>query len=355
MAREFSLFPPPGVQYSFIKPRPSRFRAIRSPIKGFLQRYDAEPGGLVEAVLSPVYTDSRWLYSVANLQEAMAFNLFGCPVPRAARVSYIKNLLIRDNFKKLVFWSRAGAETLRTYGGIEDEKLLRKVTVVYPSIRDVPDDLIRFDDRGASLLFSGDFFRKGGVNVVDAFERAQRTYPSIRLRLCCDEAIDFNTRDADLRAEYLGKIGRNDAITLGRIPRDELIRDILPTTDIFLSPTYVEAFGYAILEAMAFGIPVISTTHFAIPEMVEHGTSGFLIDTKPFDCERLFRGYVVNRIPREFSEYMTDHVFRFLSELLESAELRMRMGLAGLAIARTRFSPEERNSQMLEIYREALR
>lgn len=47
------------------------------------------------------------------------------------RIGYIKRLLLRDNFKKLIFWSQAGKDTLHTYGGIDDERILEKVAVVY--------------------------------------------------------------------------------------------------------------------------------------------------------------------------------------------------------------------------------
>jgi glycosyltransferase involved in cell wall biosynthesis len=119
-------------------------------------------------------------------------------------------------------------------------------------------------------------------------------------------------------------------------------------------PTYVEAFGMAIVEAMAFGIPVIATNHFAIPEMVEDGVSGLLIDTRRFDCEQLFRGYIVREIPEDFRTHVTETFFGHLCRLIESIDLRRSIGLAGLEVVRTRFSFEQRNARILEIYRQAL-
>jgi glycosyltransferase involved in cell wall biosynthesis len=355
MAHEVSQFPPLGVVFSFLRPRPPSFRVLRSPLKGQFHRVDAGDNDLIEAVLTPVFTKDRWVYSLECFQAPTAFSLLGCPLPRSVRAAWVKRLLLRENCKKLVFWSQVGMGTLRTYAGIDDKRLLKKAAVVYPAVRVVPDDLIRYNDGDVTVLFSGDFFRKGGVNVVDAFERAQRLYPSITLRLCCDERMDFNTRNAALREEYLHRIRRNDRILVDRIPRDELVHHVLPRTDIYLLPTYAEAFGFAILEAMAFGIPVISTNHFAIPEMVQHGVSGFLIDTSRFDADRLFRGYRVDAIPPRFREYVTDQLFTYLCQLIESPELRRKLGTAGLGVARTKFSFESRNEKMLAIYQEALR
>ena len=356
LAQEACRFPPDGVQYSVLQPLPgSSFRLIRSPIKGFLGHYEADGVDLIEAVLSPIRTKSRWVYSLGDFAGACAFDVAGAPVPRAARVAYIMNLFSRKNFKKLMFRSKAGQETLSSYGGIDPATLGGKVTVVYPAVRPVADDLVKFSDRDLRLFFSGDFFRKGGVHVVDAFEQARQRYPGISLTVCCDERIDFNTPNQSLRTEYLRKINTLPGIiNKGRISREELMTEVYPDTDIFLMPTYVETFGMAIVEAMAFGIPVISTNYFAIPEIIENGVSGLLIDTRRFDCDRLFSGYTVRDIPSDFREYMTDAVFSHLCRLIESLELRRGIGLAARDVARTKFSFERRNQTMLAIYREAL-
>jgi glycosyltransferase involved in cell wall biosynthesis len=277
------------------------------------------------------------------------------PLPRSLRISWIKRILSRKNCKKVVFWSQAGKKSLLNYGGIDDENFLRKTTVVYPAVRKVSDDLIRFDNTNVNILFSGDFFRKGGVNVVDAFLHTQQSYPSVKLRLCCDEKIDFNTSNLVLKQEYLDIVRSNPGIIFGRASREELIKTILPNTDIFLLPTYIETFGFSVLEAMAFGIPIVATNHFAIPEMVENEVNGLLIDTSQFDCEHLFRGYVVNNIPTTFRHHVTQALYGHLCRLIESAELRKKLGLAGLELARTKFSFETRNHIMLDIYREAVR
>lgn len=353
MAEELAEFPPSGVRYSFIDPLPRKNLFIRSGIKGYLGRYETREHDLIEAVLSPIITGNRWIYSIANFQEATSFNLLGFPLPRSARVAYLLHLMSKRNFKKLIFWSRAGRATLQSYGGVSEQWSRDKAAVVYPAVRKVPHELIRFNTQQVNILFSGDFFRKGGANVVDAFEQAQRIHPHIRLRVCCDER-DFFTANAALRREYMEKVRSNGAITCGRVPRRTLMREILPETDIYLLPTYNEAFGFAVLEAMAYGIPVIATNHFAIPEMVRHGVTGFLIDTGGFDCEKLFRGYLVDDIPEEFKRHVTQSLFSHLCLLIESPELRVELGRKAAAVAAAEFSFAARNRVMQGIYREAL-
>jgi glycosyltransferase involved in cell wall biosynthesis len=354
MAVEASLNPPPGVRYSFLRPKPESFRFIRSPIKGYYRRFDADSVDLIEAVISPAKTRSRWIFHCENLQSVAAFSVLGIPLPRALRVMHISRMFRRENFKKLIFWSEAARRTLTEYAGIDDPIVASKATVVYPAVRSVDDTFVRFDDRPATFLFSGDFFRKGGVNVVDAFERLHRGHRTSRLVLCCAEA-DFRSPNEGLRDEYLDKVRRHPGVEwLGRISRERMLTEVLPSSDVYLLPTYVETFGMSILEAMAFGVPVIATNHFAIPEMIEDETSGLLIDSSRWDCEALFRGYTVDRIPSDFRDHLTNQLFLMMERLVEDVALRKRLGTAAVATARSKFSFAHRNARMLEIYNQAL-
>ena len=53
---------------------------------------------------------------------------------------------------------------------------------------------------------------------------------------------------------------------------------ILSYTDLFLLPSETESFGLAALEAMAWGVPVISSNSGGLPEVNFEGFSGFLSD-----------------------------------------------------------------------------
>lgn len=61
---------------------------------------------------------------------------------------------------------------------------------------------------------------------------------------------------------------------------------LLDNTDIFILPSYGEGMPLAILEAMSYGLPVISTVVGGIPEMIINGETGILIN--PGDLEQLY-------------------------------------------------------------------
>lgn len=55
------------------------------------------------------------------------------------------------------------------------------------------------------------------------------------------------------------------------------IPDLLSIMDIFVFPTFHEAMGISVLEAMAMGKPIIATDDAAVPEIIQNGKEGFLV------------------------------------------------------------------------------
>lgn len=60
------------------------------------------------------------------------------------------------------------------------------------------------------------------------------------------------------------------------VGKQEQMEDILAIGDLFLLTSEYESFGLAALEAMAAGVPVISTNAGGLPEINEHGVTGFM-------------------------------------------------------------------------------
>jgi N-acetyl-alpha-D-glucosaminyl L-malate synthase BshA len=78
-------------------------------------------------------------------------------------------------------------------------------------------------------------------------------------------------------AEYLvrKKKLQEDVLFLGK---QDQVYEKLSLADLFLMPSQLESFGLAALEAMACEVPVIATNVGGVPEVVEHGVDGYLVE-----------------------------------------------------------------------------
>jgi glycosyltransferase involved in cell wall biosynthesis len=353
MLQEQAENPPPGVEYIEATRRRSILnRLVSSPIKGFFPVIDDSALDVLESIISPSWCRVPWICSVANYQEVLAFSLLGMPTPRAVRQAIVRPLFRSERFLAFTFWSRAGLQTMTEYGRVTDPILLGKATVVYPAVKRRAD---RLDSQGGRdlLLFGGDFFRKGGVHAVESFERLQDRYPGLQLRLCCDPALDFRTYDDDLRSEFLARIHANPRIVMGRVSRNEMVEGLLPRSVAYLLPSYDETFGFAVLEAMSAGVPVVATREFAIPEMLDHGTNGWLLEYHESEKRVLMSGYLLRTLPQSIRSRISDELTFRLDGLLQDTATAVGFGLAGQRAARERFSIEARNASMRAIYARA--
>ncbi|MHB1277640.1 MAG: N-acetyl-alpha-D-glucosaminyl L-malate synthase BshA [Bacteroidia bacterium] len=122
--------------------------------------------------------------------------------------------------------------------------------------------------QGERILVHTSNFRKVKrvEDVIHVFNRVMEKIPS-KLLLIGDGPermhIEKLCRDLDIcdRVTFLGK--------------QDMVEEILSVCDLFILPSETESFGLAALEAMACQVPVISTNSGGIPEVNEHGLTGF--------------------------------------------------------------------------------
>jgi N-acetyl-alpha-D-glucosaminyl L-malate synthase BshA len=67
------------------------------------------------------------------------------------------------------------------------------------------------------------------------------------------------------------------------VGKQEQMEEILAVADLFILPSEYESFGLAALEAMAAGVPVISTNVGGLPEIIVNGETGYMSDIGDID------------------------------------------------------------------------
>jgi N-acetyl-alpha-D-glucosaminyl L-malate synthase BshA len=106
-------------------------------------------------------------------------------------------------------------------------------------------------------------------DIIKIFEIVRKQVPA-KLLLVGDGPERMHIRN---QCEELGVC--DDVIMTGKLKSPD---EILSISDLFLLTSENESFGLAALEAMAYGVPVISSNTGGIPEVNQHGFSGFLSD-----------------------------------------------------------------------------
>jgi len=147
----------------------------------------------------------------------------------------------------------------------------------------------RIAPEGEKILVHTSNFRvvKRVTDTIKIYERVNKIIPS-KLVLVGDgpdrSDCERLCRELDLcdGVKFLGK--------------QEGLVEILTSCDVFLIPSQSESFGLAALEAMAAGLPVVSSSVGGLPELVKHNETGFIAEIG--DVDRMAK-YVIDLLKNE--------------------------------------------------------
>jgi glycosyltransferase involved in cell wall biosynthesis len=154
---------------------------------------------------------------------------------------------------------------------------------------------------------------KGGHHLVDLLNKLNLHNNNF---ICNIVGWDGPISDSIYRRNVEKKIvqfGLQDKINL--LPPTKNITNYFESADILVHTSESESFGYVIAEAMAFQLPVIAFNVGAIPEIVQNGISGYLVE--PFNISEMSR---------------------LLIKLIENKKLQRDFGIKGKEIVTQNFN-----------------
>jgi glycosyltransferase involved in cell wall biosynthesis len=142
-----------------------------------------------------------------------------------------------------------------------------------------PDGYAHSSGDGIKVISVGQLgHRKGTFDLLDVAERLQDKWPTM-------EFIFIGGGEVERFRQMAAKRALSNVRFLGTVD-DELRTRMLQTSDIFVLPSHAEGQPIALLEAMAAGLPVISSTVGSIPEVVRE-QNGFLV--RPGDVDAIVK------------------------------------------------------------------
>jgi glycosyltransferase involved in cell wall biosynthesis len=187
---------------------------------------------------------------------------------------------------------------------------LRALDGALPLRLELPDDALRF-------CFVGRWeARKGVRELAEAWPAVAAALPNAWLVVG-----GWGPLEGELRGWLEGA---PRVRWLGFVPD---VPALLKAVDVVVAPSHYEGFGLVVAEAMAVGVPVVSTSASSIPELLDDGVEGLLVP--PRDAAALARAMI---------------------SLGGDPELRRRMGSAGRQRARRDFGLEtmlDRHEELL--------
>lgn len=254
---------------------------------------------------------------------------------RVYRALWIRDRLLTMERVQRVYVFSQWARQINLDWGADPSKL----QVIYPGFPTPTLPTREPQMKRFTFLFVGtDFERKGGHDVVEAYERISADLPSSHLVLAgFDPAVpnpDLRKHSwvSEARRERAGAsiaaLERRGRLTqVRRVSSARLKTELFPRADAFVMPTRAEGFGFTNVEAMSFGLPVITSTVGPASEIVTDGETGILV--APGDVDQLAAA---------------------MWELASSRDQARQMGAAGRNRFEQRFTLERFRRELASLY-----
>lgn len=205
------------------------------------------------------------------------------------------------------------------YSGLDCHKF------IFTPRRPHPDGIVR-------IATTGRLVKKKGIEyAIRAVAQQAKTHPNLEYNIIGDGELKPHLQ------QLINELKVGHIVHLLGWKNEQEIIEILQRSHLFIAPSVTAADGNqdapinVLKEAMAMGLPVISTYHGGIPELVEEGVSGFLVPERDADTLAQKLGY-----------------------LLDHPETWAEMGQSGRAFVEQHYDLHKLNDRLVTIYEQLL-
>ncbi|MBT3071909.1 glycosyltransferase family 4 protein [Rhodomicrobium sp. Az07] len=309
--------------------------------------------------------DLYHFFNVVSLSAKPWISTFETIVPRlgiknSAITDFYVKRLANDSCKSLIAISDCTAQIQMSY--IEKafpkyaDKIRHKLTRIYPPqrVQDLATPKDRDRDELRFILVGHQFFGKGGWEVLQVFDNLFPAHQNLRLTI-------VSSLETDNYASVTGIADQNRALALiakwperithfKRLPNREVLQ-LFASSDVALLPTYAETFGYSVLEAQSFGVPVITTDIRALPE-INNNEVGWIIEVPKDEYGYGILGSTAQR--SAFSQSIVAGLKTIVLNILSGAGKAREKGQKARARIIQHHSPDTIASLVREHYQKAL-
>ena len=184
------------------------------------------------------------------------------------------------------------------------------------------------NDRSINILTVARLVEKKGVEYgIKAVAKVIERYPEVQYRIAGDGPLKkslldlIRTLKIEKNVHLLGSKDQND------------ILDLMTNSDILLAPSVTskngdqEGIPVVLMEAIANGLPAISSFHSGIPELIKDGISGFLVPERDVDALK-----------------------EKLMQLILKPELRFQMARAGRKYVERHYDVAKLNDRLVRLF-----
>jgi alpha-1,3-rhamnosyl/mannosyltransferase len=223
--------------------------------------------------------------NVITLHDATAFRFPELHTPATRRLQRRKAAFARDAADLVIVISEATRRDVVEHLGLEPARVRRIYPGVDPVFRPLSDQEVLRQalkrmglDPGGYILHVGTIEpRKNLTRLVEAYARLDPARGSMP-RLVLAGAQGWGARPVVERVASLGLTG--SVVFLGEVP-NQLLPALYAGALVFVYPSLYEGFGLPPLEAMACGVPVVTSNTSSLPEVV--GDAGVMVDPRDVD------------------------------------------------------------------------